>query len=161
MKKIFSFALFLGLAFGLNTAVSAQQSSSQTPNAQEKAGKKNKAGKRGNWEGKGNRAMGGLNRLNLTDAQKQQIQNIRQSNQAGDAVRTEMRQLMQAQRGGTLTAQQSARLETLKQQSKDNRERQQQQIMAVLTPEQRQQYEQMKSNGKQRRQNRQSTPQSN
>ena len=92
-------------------------------------------------EGKANRAMGDLNRLNLTDAQRQQIRNIRQSHRDNEAVRNETRELAQARRDGNLTAEQRNYLKHLREQRRAETERIQQQILNILTPEQRRQLE--------------------
>jgi periplasmic protein CpxP/Spy len=142
MKKIFNSALLLGVALGLSSVTFAQDSNSQNsnPNAQQKAERKNKTDKRRDGR---NGMMGGLNRLNLTDAQKQQIKDLRKNNQAVAANRNEMRELMQARRNGTLTAEQQNRFNTLREQGRVNAEQMHRQILAILTPEQRQQLEQM------------------
>lgn len=145
MKKFYGFALSLGLAFGLNSAVCAQNGNSQNPapNAQqENVRGKNRAGKM--RAGK-HRKMSDLNSLNLTDAQKQQLRNIKQNNQS-NANRAEMRELMQARRAGTLTADQQTRLESLRRQNEAAAENMRQQILAVLTAEQRRQLQEMNRN---------------
>lgn len=151
MKKIFSSALFLGLALGIGSTTFAQDNNSQNtaPNAQEKMGRKNRLGKmRDGKRGDRKGMAGGLNRLNLTDAQKQQLQNLRQNNQTNNASRAELRQLIQAQRSGTLTTAQQTRLNALKDQIKANAEKMREQVSAILTPEQRRQFDQMKQGRK-------------
>jgi Spy/CpxP family protein refolding chaperone len=170
MKKLFQLALLAGLALGLNFAVSAQDNNSQNstttaPSAQEKTAGKNRPGKMRDGNGK-DAMMRGLNQLNLTDAQKQQLKNLRQNNQANDAARNEMRELMQAKRsGGALTAEQETRLKDLRKQTKDDSEKQRQQVLAILTPEQRVQLAQIdlqrKEKAKERRQNQAQTPATN
>lgn len=145
MKKIFNSALFLSLALGAGTAIFAQDNNSQNqaPKAQQKVERKARAGKmRGGKRG----MMGGLNKLNLTDAQKEQLKNLRQNNQIDKTSRDEMRQLIQAKRNGNLTPAQENRLKTLTEQGKANAEKMHQQVLAILTPEQRQQFEQMREN---------------
>lgn len=143
MKKIFSSALFLGLAFGAGSAIFAQDNNSQnqSPNAQQRMERKARAGK---MRGDKHKGMSGLSQLNLTDAQKEQLKNLRQSNHVDKTSRDEIRQLIRAKRNGNLTAEQETRLNTLREQGKANAEKMHQQVLAILTPEQRQQLEQMR-----------------
>lgn len=116
--------------------------------------KQNRAGNKGMKTGKDRKVgkeRGGLGSLNLTDSQKQQIKDLRKNGSVNDAARQELRQLAQAKRSGTLTAEQQTRLQTLRDQSKTNGEKRKDQIAAILTPEQRQQLEQNKAQRKERR----------
>lgn len=160
-NKLFGFALAVGLGFGLNSAVSAQDNTQPAPDRQERMGGKNKMGKmRG--EKRGGR-LGGLQQLNLTGEQREQIRSIRQNSRGNQESRREMQTLAQARRDGTLNQSQQDRLRELREQRRAENERIQQQIISVLTPEQRRQWEEMRSNGDQqmnerrrnRRQNRQ------
>lgn len=76
-------------------------------------------------------------RLNLTDAQKQQIQtlleNSRKSMDATRAQFEEMGNLMRLKREGLLTTEQGNRLTALQAQMKTNMDRMQNDILAVLT----------------------------
>ncbi len=148
MKKIFSLILFLGLALELNSAIFAQGSNPE--NSQEKMNRQNQTGKMRDGRGDRSGMMRGLEGLNLTDAQKQQIQNLRRNNQSGEASRDEVRRLMQIKRAGTLTAEQENRLASLREQSKANSAKMREQILAILTPEQRQQFQQRNQGGMER-----------
>ena len=101
-------------------------------------------------------------KLNLTDAQKEQIraftQSFRQDNQAFfEAHRDTMKQLREAKQAGD-----QARVDALKPtlqsqrtELKQRREALKQQILAILTPEQRAQYEALKAErGERRKRNR-------
>ncbi|HVF50054.1 MAG TPA: Spy/CpxP family protein refolding chaperone [Pyrinomonadaceae bacterium] len=92
--------------------------------------------------------------LNLDDAQKQQIQAIRERFKAGSqAKREEMRGLVEQRRSGaTLTAEQLARAGALRAEFRESRQRLRDEIVAVLTPGQRTQLEQLKQERKARRQ---------
>lgn len=107
-----------------------------------KAGKDRKAGKE----------RAGLASLNLTDAQKREIKDLRKNGSTNNAARQELRQLAQSKRSGTLTAEQQTRLQTLRDQLKANGGKRKDQIAAILTPEQRQQLQQNKAQRKERRQ---------
>lgn len=91
-----------------------------------------------------------MHELNLTEAQKTQIHSIMDANKPDQATRDEMRTLFEAKRGGTLTADQQARLDTFKQQAQDKAKGVHEQIMNVLTAEQKAQLEQKKAEMKQR-----------
>lgn len=114
-------------------------------------------GKRDGMRRGGGRGFGlhGLKELNLTDAQKEQIRTIMESkrrpNEANQTQREEIRQLMEAKRGGTMTAEQEARLKAFHEQRKAEMRQTHEQILAILTPEQKTQLEQLKQERKQRR----------
>ena len=92
---------------------------------------------------------GGMNfeRLNLTDAQKQRIQTIMETNRRNmEAARTqheEIGRLMQLKSQGLLTTEQGTRLTSLQAQMQSNGERSRNEILSVLTPEQKTLFEQM------------------
>jgi Spy/CpxP family protein refolding chaperone len=112
-------------------------------------------GMRGDKRGGGKFGMRGLRGIELTDAQKEQVRTIMESNRtANQATFEEFRTLRQAKRGGTLDATQQARLETLKVQMKQNAETTQAQVLAVLTPEQRTRLEQRKQEMQEKREQR-------
>lgn len=112
-------------------------------------------GMRGGHHGGGKFGMRGLRGINLTDAQKEQVRNIMETNRtANQAVFEEFRTLRQAMRGGTLDATQQARLETLKEQMKQNAEATRTQVLAILTQEQRTQLEQQKEEMRKRHEER-------
>lgn len=101
---------------------------------------------------------GGMNfeRLNLTDAQKQRIQTIMETNrknmEAARAQHEEIGRLMQLKSQGLLTTEQGTRLTSLQAQMQANGERARNEILSVLTPEQKTLFEQMRNErGGQRR----------
>lgn len=155
----------LTLAVGaFSTFASAQTGSDSTTdsNVQKQERREGRGfGKRGGFDkgmrgGKrGGFGLHGLRGIELTDAQKEQVRTIMESNRtANQAAHEEFRALRQAKRGGTLDATQQARLETLKAQMKQNAEATQTQILAVLTAEQRTQLEQRKQEMQQKREQR-------
>jgi periplasmic protein CpxP/Spy len=115
-------------------------------------------GGRGGKHGRGEISARMFGKLNLTDAQKEQIrtiqQNFREANKAAfEASRATFQQYREAKK-----ANDTARLETLKPQVKANREQmtklrnQQRDLMlSVLTPEQRTQWDALKAEREQRR----------
>ncbi len=111
----------------------------------------------GHGKGFGHR-HGGMMRvmqeLNLTEEQKTQIHSIRDANKPDHTTHDEMRTLFEAKRSGTITAEQQARLDTLKEQGKAKAKGVHEQILNVLTAEQKTQLEQKKAEMKQRKQER-------
>ena len=150
--------------FAFSTFTFAQDEKATTPAPDKEKAEKHYNGEgrgmhKGHGEGRGfgHRHLGVMHmmhELNLTDAQKTQIQSIMQANKPDQAVRDEMKTLFEAKRSGTLTADQQARIATLREQAKAKRQSVHQQIMAVLTPEQKAQLEQKKQEMKQRREER-------
>lgn len=96
--------------------------------------------------------MHGLANLNLTEAQKQQIQQIHENAKNSFAGLDEIKQLRLQQRTGTaLTAEQTARISQLREQHRAAKEQTKAQVLAVLTAEQRQQLETQKAERKENR----------
>ncbi len=92
--------------------------------------------------------------LNLTDAQKTQIQEIMKSNRPNlnTENREEMRSLMMARRTGTLTTAQEDKMKSMRTSGEAKAQSIHQQILGVLTPEQKAQMEQGKTQMKERMQ---------
>lgn len=113
------------------------------------------AGGNRDFGGRGRGMMGAsridFNRLNLTDAQKQQIQTLLENNRKSfDANRTqfeEMGNLMRLKHEGLLTTEQGTRLTALEAQMKTNMDRMHSDLSAILTPDQRTLLEQMQHGG--------------
>ncbi len=139
---------------------SAQDNQTNQPNdtmqRQERRERRGGFDKRGEHRGGGKMGMRELRGLNLTDAQKQQVQQIMEANRGkgNPAEFQEMRQLSQAKRDGTITEDQKLRLRTLKQQMRRNMEQTQQQVLAILSVEQRTQLEQLKTERREKMQER-------
>jgi len=99
--------------------------------------------------------MRGLGRLNLSDAQKAQVQTISENFKASTQTqREEMRNLGMKKRDGVITADEQARFKELRAQLKAAGEQMHNSILAVLTAEQKIQLNQMKEEMKQRKQER-------
>ena len=156
------FLSFLTLAItvaAFSTLTSAQEDKSAAP-APEKADKAYHGGHKGHFGdkmGRGGFGMRGhgmmrmLHGVDLTDAQKTQIKSIMEANKLDQATMEEMHTLAKAKHDGTITADQQARLATLREQSKAKMRSVHEQIQNVLTAEQKAQIEQKKAEMKQRR----------
>lgn len=161
-NKFFSVITLAFAIVGFTTFVSAQQTTEQSTEGVQKQRKfeRRGMGERGMRKGmKGGKhggfGMRGLNRLNLTDAQKTQIQGIFETARAANQpFHQEMRDLIQKKRGGTITEAEQARFDQLKTQMKASGEQTRNTILSILTVEQRQQLDQMKQEMQKRREER-------
>lgn len=156
-KRKIASAIATGFAVvSFSAFASAQQDSTTSGQPQDSMQKQERGDRKGyGRRGEGGRAHRGggkmgmreLRQLNLTDAQKQQIRTIMETNRgAGKNSENfqEMRQLVQAKRDGTITPEQKEQLKSYKQQMRQKAQATHQQVLAVLTPEQRTQLEQIK-----------------
>ncbi len=160
----FAIVAFTTFVSAQDTNPTGQQDSTTTQEKREGFGKRKfgKEGKHGNK--RGGKMMRGLRELNLTDAQKEQIKGIMESNRtAHQGTHEEMRGLMMKKRDGIITAEEQTRFTELKTQMKASAKQTHNTILAILTPEQRtqleQQKEQMKQKREERRKMRQNQPQ--
>src|SRR5687768_4820636 len=103
--------------------------------------KRERGDRKGRMEGrgKGMRHGGfGLRGIELTDAQKEQIRAIRESNKPDASTMEEMRGIREARKAGTeLTAAQKDRMKAFREQFGARRKAMHEQILGVLTAEQR------------------------
>ena len=102
----------------------------------------------------GLRSGHGLGRLNLSDAQREQLRGIESRYAAGfRARREELHTIRQSgrQTGGTLTAEQEARARQLHEELRADAEKMRTEMRGVLTEEQRTQLQSMREEMKQRR----------
>lgn len=157
-RKIASALVFALAMITLTTYVAAQDNSTtdqQTDKAQKerKIGRGDGFGKRGGRGMRGGGGMRGLKNLDLTDAQKEQIRGIMETNKtANEPLRQEMRSLMEKRRGGEeLSETDRTRLKELRTQMKQSHEQTENTILGILTAEQRQKFEQMKQDKQKRR----------
>jgi Spy/CpxP family protein refolding chaperone len=89
--------------------------------------------------------------VNLTDAQKAQIKQIREANKPNPADFQAIRPLMEAKRNGTITADQQAQLKAFREARMAKMKSVHEQIEAIFTPEQKAQIAQNKADMKARR----------
>jgi Spy/CpxP family protein refolding chaperone len=140
--------LIFGLAFG--AVAFAQQTSPQTQNPTPGVQQRQGLGQMGRRRAMRRRGMMGgfraLRQLNLTDAQKQQVRTIMQSNLANTntkAAREELAKLRGQRREGTLTPEGMARAKELRKQFQESRQGVRSQLTGILTPEQKAKLEEM------------------
>lgn len=160
-RNISSLIAVAGAAMVLGSSVFAQDTTPVTPAAPkaERPFKGDREGRKGEFGGRHGRhgkrgfgMRGGMmfRDLNLTDAQKDQMKQIREANKPNkenfDAIRT----LMKAKHDGTITADQEAQLKAFHDQRKAKMEQIRASMLAVLTPEQKALLEQKKQERKQR-----------
>lgn len=152
LRRLLSFAALM-LALSLVCAVSAfgQQPTQGGGDGQNPG--PGRRGPRGPGMGPGGGMMRMLADLNLTDTQKQQVQElIHKSEETNRPMREEMRKLAEQQRQGTtLSAEDQTRFTELRTSLRAANEKLRSDVMALLTPEQRTQFEEKQ---KQRRENR-------
>lgn len=161
-RKIITAVISAFALVTFTTFVSAQNSNTNTQeqdsaNQQQREKRDRRGGKR-NGMGRGQRGgdiMRVLERLNLTDTQKQQVRTILEANRPNPSEFEEVKGLMEAKRNGTITAEQTEKLKAFHEQMKQKHEQVKTQILAVLTDEQRTEYEKIKAEMKQRREERQ------
>ncbi|MGH9942013.1 MAG: Spy/CpxP family protein refolding chaperone [Pyrinomonadaceae bacterium] len=142
-------------AFAQTTATQQQEGSERVGQVQEQEMKRH--GRRGRL--RRHKMRSGMQRralvsLNLTDAQRQQLRDLRTSKgQSFQTRRQELRQLLGQRRdGGTLTPEQEQRARQLREELRAARQQMRADSLAVLTTEQRTQLEQTREEMKQRRQ---------
>lgn len=127
-----------------------------------KFGRPGMAGRQGQRGGPGRMIRMMLHGLDLTDAQKMQIQSILAANKPSQESMQEVRTLMMAKRQGVLTTAQQERLAAIRTQAQGKGRSVHEQILGVLTPEQKakidQRKQQMQDRMQQRKQMRQQKP---
>lgn len=147
--KIFASAAAAALVSVFAIGATAQDATVEQKKEGKRYEKRGDGGKRGfGGMRKGGRGkMGGhfLRGIELTDAQKAQIQAIREANKPDPTVREEMRTLMKAKFDRTITPEQTARFDALRKQQFDNMVNVRTQIDAILTAEQKAQIEARKA----------------
>lgn len=156
--KIFSTITLVFAFITMTVFVSAQDGqnddSANAPTKRErKMGKRGGEGRRGHH---GGNLMRGLQNLDLTEAQKTQIQGIMESAKtANEPLRQELRQFKEKQLNGeNLTEADQNRIREIRTQMKQSMEQTHNTILAILTPEQRQRVEQQKLEREKRREER-------
>ena len=155
--RLLSIAVLALAIGGFTSSISAQEAT--TPQ-KEGVDKHEKYERHGRMKGEGFHGMHrggmgmlrGLHGLNLTEAQKQQIHTILESNKPDQATMDQLKAFREARRSGTeLTAEQKEQFRSIRQAQKDKMKVVHQQILNILTAEQRQQLEQRKQEMQERR----------
>lgn len=162
MKSIFTRAgLIAGLTALLSIAAFAQTPAPQNgEDGEERGGRMGERrvgrGERRGGNGRGSMERRALGRLNLSDAQRNQIREIEaRYAESLHAERLEIRQLIELRaQGTTLTPEQQQRVQQLRGQLRDSAEKMHAEFLALLTPEQRDQLKQMREEGRERRKQR-------
>jgi Spy/CpxP family protein refolding chaperone len=169
-RKLISAAAtgFAAIAFTTFVSAQATNTNKEDNSIQKQEMRERGRGGRGGFGEKGVRGkhggdrkmLRGLGRLNLTDAQKEQVRTISQNFRTSTQTqREELRSLAMKRRDGIITADEQARARELKTQLKASGEQMRNSVLAILTAEQKTQLEQMKQEMKtrkmERRQNRQ------
>jgi Spy/CpxP family protein refolding chaperone len=155
IKKFVFSALAVAAFSSLSFAQGGQPNQPNRPNQPQREGMGRMEGRdfgRGFQMRRPGMMRGGMmnfDRLNLTDAQKQRIQTIMETNrknmEATRAQREEIARLTQLRRQGLLTTEQGTRLTSLQAQMQTNAERTRNEILGVLTPDQRTLFDQMRN----------------
>jgi Spy/CpxP family protein refolding chaperone len=153
-RKIIS---VITLAFAMITLTTFAAAQDTTPDKQkDQTRKQRKFERKGFGEGDFGRGMRGgrhagfglraLHRLDLTDAQKDQIRGLMEASKtANEPFRQEMRSIHEKRRGGgELTEADKTRMQELRSQMKQSAEQTHNSVLSILTAEQRQQLEQWK-----------------
>lgn len=159
--KLISTLTLAGLIAAFSSVSMAQDTKTETPTTTPDKVEKPFKGQRGGFGKFGGRGFGGKKRgghgmrgfmrgIELTDAQKDQIKAIREANKPDQALMDEFRSLRKAKHDGTLTADQEARIKTLREQAQAKGKAVHEQIMNVFTAEQKAQIEKNKLEMKQR-----------
>ena len=162
LKQKFVSAITLAFAIVTFTVFASAQDKTTTPSDAPTRDQIERRGPRGEGRGMhGDRHHGprgpemmlrALHRLNLTDAQKEQIHSILEAQRGGsEATREQLGDLRRAKHEGTITAAQQAQLDSLRAEMKKNAEATHQTILGILTAEQRTQLDQMKQEMDKRR----------
>jgi protein CpxP len=167
-NKFFSFLTVIMSVALFTTFTMAQDNKEAAPNTEKSMKGEGRGMGKGKFHGKGHhRGMRGhgmkmmMEAANLTDAQKLQIQSIREANKPDAATMEEMKTLRAAKRTGTLTADQQSRMTALKLARQEKMRSVHEQIQNVLTPEQKAAIEAKKAEWKQKRQERRQKRQQN
>ena len=156
LNNIQKLAMALLMAFALAVPMVLAQSTDAGQNKQMRRG-----GEGRQWGGRGGDRLAGrfFGNLDLTDAQKTQMQQIRESHQQTlrslhEAIRTKRQEIHQASEGSTfnegLVSQKLAEIAPLEAKVMGEQFRMRQEMLAVLTPEQKAKMEQSREQFKNR-----------
>jgi Spy/CpxP family protein refolding chaperone len=147
--KFAAAALFAAMSFAGSTALFAQQPTQQpSPEAGQQPGP-GMRGPRGPRDFKRG-GMGAFRQLDLTDSQRQQLREI--SERFRESTRTQREQMRpfheQLRQGGTLSTDDQAKLNELREQIRGLERQSHEEMLSVLTPEQKAKLDQLKEERK-------------
>ena len=166
IKRLFSFAslaVMLG-ALGISALAQDAPTKDNAGKVEQKGRMERRMGKEGFGGRRGMRGMRGmqgrrgpqmflrgLRRLELTDAQKEQVKTLMESHRtANQPLREELRGIMAKRRDGTITDADKTRAGEIRQSMKTSGEQLHTTVLGLLTPEQTQKLEQMKAERQER-----------
>ncbi len=155
VSLIAAFTALLSIATFAQT--NAPQSGDHVEGRGERRGRMGREGRMGGPRGgRGMTERRVFSRLNLSDAQSNQLREIEARYAQGfKTQRQEVRQLVELRRqGATLTPEQRTRVQQLRGELRDNWDKMHAELLAVLTPEQRDQLRRMREEGEARRKRR-------
>ena len=132
---------FAGLSYAQDASAAPKTDGQKQEKLDRRSGKRGNMGRRGMGHG-GHRGFPGLRGIQLTDAQKEQVRLIHESNKPDAAAIEQMRAMRESFKTGTaLTPEQKEQMKAMRDQRRAKAESVREQILAILTPEQRQQLE--------------------
>jgi Spy/CpxP family protein refolding chaperone len=150
LLSLFAIIALSTISFAQETKPTENQDSVKKERGFGKRGERGFGGKRYGKRGKGE-MVHGLGKLNLTEAQKEQMRALKERNKTQFAPqRDEIKQLIGKKRDGIITADEQNRLKELKGQMMENGRKLKEEMMSILTPEQKTQLEQMKAEKRQK-----------
>lgn len=166
IKRLFSFASLAVMLGALGISALAQdvptkddagknEQKGRMERRMSKEGFAGRQGMRGARGMHGRRGPGmflrGLHRLDLTDAQKEQVRSLMESHRtANEPLRNELRGIMEKRRDGTITDADKARAGEIRESMRASGEQLHTTVLGLLTPEQTQRLEQMKAERQER-----------
>ena len=151
-NKLMGTAITAALVSVLGVNALAQEAQGPTPerNRPDGVGRRGEGRERLRGREMGKRRF--LRKLDLTDAQKQQIRAAAKRNrEATKTQREELRQLAEKRRGGTLSTAEETRIRALRDEIRSSMQNNHANLASILTPEQKIKLEQIKSERKERR----------
>ncbi|MEO8648939.1 MAG: Spy/CpxP family protein refolding chaperone [Acidobacteriota bacterium] len=130
---------FAGLSYAQDASAAPKADGQKQEKLDRKGDRRGNMGRRGIGHG-GHRGFPGLRAIQLTDAQKEQVRLIHESNKPDAAAIEHMKAMRESFKAGTTpTPEQKEQMKAMREQRRAKAESTRQQILAILTPEQRQQ----------------------
>ena len=156
--KLISTLTVAGAVAAFSGASLAQDTKTTTPATGDKVERHQRGDHRGpgkfGREGmrrEGHRMFGMMRGIELTDAQKAQLKQLRESNRPDKSQFEAIRPLMEAKRNGTITPEQEAQLKAFREQRQAKAKQMHEAFLNILTADQKAQIEKNKADMKARR----------